>query len=257
MLENLKKAWNEDLTEEQRNEYKLLELPSPMVVTTKQQDSDDVTMKLTIQNFKLTLFKEPGFFKFCHIKVNQLLGESSVFIGEDRALGTSSAKAFMKSRPFTVLDYKLKTMAGGRYAGTPMGLFLLDDHQNPGYTVCAHIHFQLSGNTLNHQRINLVHHKKSRRGIRPILYPWIEEGAKVQINPSDADAQALVQACYAYVENNKPGTWNNVSLWNMTGFGVSGLFRVQDLRNQRSTWEDSYLKHIEKFDLPKAASTSE
>ena len=40
----------------------------------------------------------------------------------------------------------------------------------------------------------------------------------------------------------------------MTGFGFSGLFRVQDIQNQRSAWEGDYLKHIAKLDLPKAAS---
>lgn len=119
--------------------------------------------------------------------------------------------------------------------------------------MCAHIHFQLTGTTLNHQRINLVHHKKPHQGIKPFLIPWVEDGPKFRVR-LDGNAQNLVKACHDYVENKSKGTWNNVSLWNMTGFGVSGLFRVQDLRNQRSTWEDSYLKHIEKFDLPKVAS---
>ena len=165
-LNELKSEWN-GMAEEKRNEYKLLELQSPMVVTTKcqSQDSHDVTMELTFQNFKLTLFTDPGFFKFCYIKVNQLQGES-LFIGEGRVLDYSSANKFMESRPFTVLDYKLKTLATGTHAGTPMGLFLLEDPTNADYAVCAHIHFK-SGNTSKHQRINLVHHKIPPNGIKP------------------------------------------------------------------------------------------
>ena len=252
LLNELKSKWN-DMTEEERNEYKLLELQSPMVVTTKSpsQDSHDVTMELTIQNFKLTLFTDPGFFKFCYIKINQ--GEG-LFIGEARALTVDLAEAFMKSRPFTVLDYKLKTLANGSFAGTPMGLFLLEDRQTLGdmYTVCAHIHFK-SGDTSKYQRINLVHHKKPHEGITPFLYPYREEGAKDEV-PLDQNAQDLVQACYDFVENRKQGTWINFSQWNMTGFGVSGLFRMQELRDQRSAWEDSYLKHIEGFKIPTVQS---
>lgn len=243
------------MAEEKRNEYKLLELQSPMVVTTKcqSQDSHDVTMELTFQNFKLTLFTDPGFFKFCYIKVNQLQGES-LFIGEGRALDYSSANKFMESRPFTVLDYKLKTLATGSYAGTPMGLFLLEDRQKPGYAVCAHVHFE-RGNTCRVERINLVHHSwKSPNGI---LNPYfVEEGRKFEVKPLDGNKNVkdLVKACRDYVEKTEKNRWKDLTQWKMTGFGFSGLFRVHELQKQRSIWEESYLKHIEKFNLTKAAS---
>ena len=252
-LNELKSEWN-GMAEEKRNEYKLLELQSPMVVTTKcqSQDSHDVTMELTFQNFKLTLFTDPGFFKFCYIKVNQLQGES-LFIGEGRALDYSSANKFMESRPFTVLDYKLKTQATGSHAGTPMGLFLLKDHQKPGYAVCAHVHFE-RGNTDKVERINLVHHSwKSPNGI---LAPYLEEGMKVEVKPlnENKNAEDLVRVCRDYVEKKGKVRWNDLTQWKMTGLGVSELFRVHELQNQRSKWEESYLKHIEEFDLPKASS---
>ena len=258
LLNELKAEWM-DMTEENRNEYKALELPSPMVVTTRSQ-SQDVTMELTVQNFNLTLFQDPGFFKFCSIKVYQHQDES-LFDGKDRVLVTNSANVFMNHRPFNVLDYKLKTLVNGRYAGTPMGLFLLEDHQNAGYTVCAHIHFQLE-NTKNHQRINLVHHRKppgssvlyleDHRGLTSDQISQNEH--KIQV-PLDRNAQDLVKACHDFVESREPGRWNNLSRWNMTGRqpDVNVLFRVRDQLRERSAWEDSYLEYIKEFNLPKVA----
>ena len=260
LLSDLKAKWT-DMKDEERNQYKALQLPSPMVVTTKTQ-SQEVTMELTVQDFHLILFQDPGFFKFCSIKVYRDQ-DASWFDGKDRVLDHKSATGFMNSRPFTVLDYKLKTLVTGPYATTPMGLFLLEDYQNAGYTVCAHIHFQL-GNTNNPQRINLVHHKKPPVG--SVLYLEDHDGlSSQQISknwhklhvPLDANAQDLVHACRTYVVSQEPGRWNNVSLWNMTGYdlGVNGLFRVlQERRGERSAWEDSYLVHIKKFNLPKVAN---
>ena len=257
LLIELKAVWM-GMTEEKKNEYKSIQLPSPMVVTTRTQ-SRDVTMELTIQNLKLTLFQDPGFFKFCSVKVYQHQDES-LFDGKDRVLGHTSANDFMKSQPFIVLDYKLKTLVNGPYAGSPMGLFLLEDRKKPGYTVCAHIHFE-TGNTNNHQRINLVHHREPPVGSLLFLHEdhdglsrrMISRNRhKIQV-PLDGNAENLVRACHAYVESKEPGRWNTVLRWNMTGhqLGFNGLFRVQERQKQRSAWEDNYLKQIEKYDLPK------
>ena len=252
LLSELKDEWS-GMTEEKKNEYEALELPSPMVVTTRPQ-FHDVTMELTIQEFNLTLFRNPGFFKFCSIKVYRQQ-DKSLF---ERVLVPNLVTAFMNHRPFNVLDYKLKTLVTGQYTRTPMGLFLLEDHQNAGYAVCAHIHFQL-GNTKKYQRINLVHHKKPPVG--SVLYLEDHGGLssvaisqnkhKIQV-PLDGNAQDLVQACHDFVESQKLGRWNDVSQWNMTGLkpGVNGLFRVQE----RSAWEDSYLEYIKDFNLPKVAN---
>jgi len=165
----------------------------------------------------------------------------------------------MSSPRFTVLDYKLKTYKGtgptDPNAGTPMGLFLLDDPHNSGYAVCAHIHFQ-KGNTDIFTRINLVHHKKTPMG--SILYIEDHNGLspgqissnlhKIKVH-LDANATKLVSACRQYVDKKEPGRWTDVTKWNMTGMqlGVNGLFRVQQ---ERSAWEDSYLKCIKQFKLP-------
>ena len=74
LLNKLKADWM-GMTDEERNQYKSVGLPCPMVVTTRPQ-FQDVTMELTVQNFKLTLFQDPAFFKFCSIKVYQHQDES-------------------------------------------------------------------------------------------------------------------------------------------------------------------------------------
>ena len=251
LLNGLVKQWK-GMTDEERDEYKSINLPSPMVVTTCSTgtQSQDPTIKVEVQNFKLTLFQDPGFFKFCSIKVYQHQDEH-LFKDNDRVLSSTSAKTFMSSPRFTVLDYKLKTYKGtgptDPNAGTPMGLFLLDDPKNSGVAVCAHIHFK-KGNTAKLTRINLVHHKKLP--MESTLY--IEDHLHKIVLPLDANATKLVTACRQCVDKKEPGRWTDVTKWSMTGmqFGVNGLFRVQQ---ERSAWEDIYLKHIKQFNLPEAA----
>ena len=252
LLRELKADWM-SMRDEERNEYRSITLPSPMVVTTRPQSqlSQDVTLELTVQKFKLTLFRDPGFFKFCSIMVYKHQ-DSSWFNSKERVLNQNSANNFMTSPTFTVLDYKLKKMVTGPYAGSPMGLFLLEDPTNPNYAVCAHIHFQ-RGNTNDPQRINLVHHLKPPVGI--VLYTEDHGGLsrrqirrnqhKIQV-PLDANGQRLVQACRAYVTRRECCRWSCILRWNMTShqLGVNGLFRVQERLRERSTWEDSYLQHI-------------
>ena len=71
-LSKLKCLWN-GMEAEERNWYKKLPLPSPMVVSTLPwfEQSRDVTFDLTIHNFQFTLFRDPEFFKFCLIKVRK------------------------------------------------------------------------------------------------------------------------------------------------------------------------------------------
>ena len=261
LLNELKTEWN-GMTEEKKNKYKSLELPSPMAFTTIRDQDGNITMELEVQNFNLTLFQNPGFFKFCSVKVYQHQ-DKSLFYGKERVLTPFSANIFMTSRPFEVLDYKLKTYQGhGPYANTPMGLFLLKDHHNVGKTVCAHIHFDRG---LVAQRINLVHHKKPPVGsVQYLEDHYGLTGHQISMNLHkapvpilDGNAQDLVQACRAYVDGKQPGRWNNISQWNMTGFvlGVNGLFRdiVEERHNERSAWEVKYLDHIKKFGIPVVA----
>ena len=270
LLSELKHQWK-NMEEQQKTEYRSINLPSPMVVTTRPQSaclswccrctqSQPATMKVKVQNFKLTLFQDPGFFKFCSIKVYQHQDIKFKDI-KDRVLDPYLASAFMSSRRFTVLDYRLKTYkgqgAGDRHAGTPMGLFLLEDPANPGLVVCAHIHFAI-GDTATPKRINLVHHKKPPAGSAVFIHDedhdglselQIEEGChKIKVN-LDKDAKALVQECEKYVNDKEPDRWEDDTQWNMTGDSFHGKFRLQE----RSAWEDDYLKYIEKFNLPKVA----
>ena len=247
-LEQLKEHWRQ-MTEEEKKKYKLMELPSPTVETTR-TECYNVTMEINVQNFKLTLFPDAGFFKFCSFKVFEYRQAEALV--KERALYRATVQAFMKSKSFQVLDYKLKTFKGtghsdGKHAGTPMGLFLLDHPDNPGFAVCAHVHFKAGSTDVNDvQRINLVHHRKPPG--RSIEY--VEDGGKFQVNihkTADA-ARELVKACRQYVNTNEPGRWNNVSQWNMTGgqLSVNGKFRL----NERSAWEQSYLTAIKKYKLP-------
>lgn len=255
LLSDLKDDWK-GMKDEEKNQYKELQLPSPMVVTTRPQQAGYVTLELTVQGFKLTLFQDPGFFKFCSVKVYQHQ-DKSLFDGKDRVLNPNSANNFMQNcRPFNVLDYKLKIYKGDgpddQHANTPMGLFLLKDQQNitgsEGYAVCAHIHFD---KFLNAKRINLIHHKEPPVGSVIYLEENIQgKRSKFSLPIIDTNAQDLVKACQAYVESKQQGRWDDISQWNMKGKnpGVNKLFRVQEQQNQRSEWEESYLEHIKKFD---------
>ena len=313
LLEQLRKSWKQ-MTDEKKDEYRSIELPSPMVVTTRaslqgtkeqaqpppaqggtvnpqpppaqgdtvdpqpppaqggtvdphpppaQGDTVDsqpqnVTMEINVQNFKLTLFPDAGFFKFCSLKVFQYRQAKALEpLVKERALYRATVEAFMKSKSFKVLDYKLNTYTGtgpaDKNAGSPKGLFLLDDSHNPGFAVCAHVHFKAGSTDVNDvQRINLVHHKRPPG--RCIEY--VEDGGKFRVNiDKTADAaRELVKACRQYVDTNEPGRWNNVSQWNMTGsqLSVNGKFRL----NERSAWEQSYLTSIKKYKLPEKVPTN-
>lgn len=243
-LNELKVEWN-NMEQEEKAKYRSIYLPSPMVVTTRSQ-SQDVTMEVEVQNFKLTLFQDPEFFKFCSLKVYQHQ-DKKLFDGKERVLNSKLAGEFMKSRNFVVLDYKLKRH---KKAGTPMGLFLLKD-PNPYLSICAHIHFE-KGNTSIHTGINLVHHKKPPMGstlFKEDHDDQIDSGQHKISVARDDNAEALVQDCKTYVNDKEPGRWEDVKKWNMTGKGFNKQFRLQE----RSLWEDSYLKRIKKFDLPEVA----
>ena len=246
LLQDLKEEWGK-MTTQEKNEYESIDRPSPVVVTTRDQ-SRELTMEVAAQHFKLELFPHPGFFKFCSIKVCQL--EDKQFLPEqhDRALNASSAKAFMQSKTFTVLDYKLKTVTAAdpsyQYAGTPLGLFLLEDPHNAQLAICAHIHFKDENTAKAPSRINLVHHKKELKGAGVFFYT--EKLPKLDISKLDG-TQVLVEACRDYVTKNScQGTWADVSKWKMKN-SFKNSFKLQE----RSAWEDDYLAYIKKFNLPK------
>ena len=284
-LEQLKKLWKQ-MTKGEKNKYKSMELPSPTVETTRtllpdpeeeaqslaaQVDTDDpqsppaqgntvdpqhqnVTMEINVQNFKLTLFPDAGFFKFCSLNVFQHLQDKALdYLAEKgRALNPATLDSFMKFKSFKVLDYKLKTYKGAgpadKHAGTLMGLFLLDDPFNPGrFAVCAHLHFENVGKV---QRINLVHHKipPGRR------FEYVEDGRKFPVDMEKAadGAHKLVEACRQYVEGDKSGRWSDVSQWNMKE-SANGNFRLIE----RSDWEKKYLESIKQYELPKVPANKQ
>ena len=73
-------------------------------------------------------------------------------------LNNKTAKELMENTSnFTILDYQLKTLRRGPFAGSPLGLFLIEEPGNPKSAVCAHVHFA-KDDTSRVGRINLAHH---------------------------------------------------------------------------------------------------
>ena len=264
VLEKWKDEW-EKMTEEARSNYKSLDLPSPMVVTTLPA-SEDTTMKFTFQgNFGLytnvTLFPDAGFFKFCYVKVQH--HQDKAFEGQDRVLNGEKATEFMVKGEFVVFDYKLKTFGGSsgkaaEFAGNPVGLFLLIAPSNK--FICAHIHFA-PNNTRRPTRINLVHHHNVpcvNTGLYEedhdkMLRKEIKKGEhKIDVT-EHYNAGKLVQNCREFVEKEEPGRWSDVSKWDMTGKDDVSVLGTFKMIQERSAWEDESLKYIEQFNLPKVS----
>ena len=230
--------------------------PPPTQGDTVDPQPQNVTMEINVQNFKLTLFPDAGFFKFCSLKVFQYQQAKALEpLVKERALYRATVEAFMKSKSFKVLDYKLNTYTGtgpaDKNAGSPKGLFLLDDPHNPGFAVCAHVHFKAGSTDVSDvQRINLVHHKRSPGG----RFEYLEEGGKFQVDMKKAadGAHKLVEACRQYVKGDKLGRWSDVSQWNMKQ-SANGNFRLIE----RSDWEKKYLESIKQYKLPKVPANKQ
>ena len=267
VLEKWKDEWKK-MTEEARSNYKSLDLPSPMVVTTLPA-RNDTTMKFTFQgNFGLytnvTLFPDAGFFKFCFVKVHRHQ-DKTLFEGQDRVLNDKLVTRFMRGRQFNVIDYKLKIMGGSPgpdrpYAGNPLGLFLLDDPHDGDKVICAHIHFD-KRDTSRYSRVNLVHHKRPPVGSTSLLHyedrdklsdTALKHNKHKKKVTLDSCTHQLVEACRQFVQKDEMGRWEDVSRWNMTEEDVS-VKRKFRMVQERSAWEDNYLKYIEKFNLPKVS----
>ena len=132
-----------------------LPLPSPRIVTTRADPGrNSPYMEFSFNNgHKLTLFSDPGFFKFCTLSIFELDEERN-----KRMLNNKTAKELMENTSnFTILDYQLKTLQRGPFAGSPLGLFLIEEPGNPKSAVCAHLHFA-KDDTSRVGRINLAHH---------------------------------------------------------------------------------------------------
>lgn len=207
-------------------------------------------MEIPVQGVKLTLFQDPGFFKYCSIRVFQEQ-QKNFLLQSARVLTLFSVNTFLGSSHFHILDYKLKTYVGmsdDQNAETPMALFLLKDPSNQGFAVCAHLHFARGRTTLL-KRVNLVHHMKPPMG--NTLYLEDDNGNKYNIHPLKR-AEKMVNACRKYVMRKEPDRWEDVTRWDMTGnqLGVNKLFR----KRERSSWEEKYLQYIKQFNLPEVTT---
>ena len=202
-LKEERKEWD-GMTDKNREYFRGIQLPSPKLVTTRKLDETEIAKPFIfqeIQNFKFVLFQDPGFFKFCsikHFQYEDLLSE--------KGLNSDTTANFMKSAAFTVIDYKLKKMTQGHYAGAPMGLFLLEDPSNPTkYAVCAHIHFE-NNDTLKVGRINLVRHKVPP--VESILYIEDLDGlSNSQIKKSRHKIPYAMVPNHANPDEKNPAHW--------------------------------------------------
>lgn len=156
LRERLKKEW-EEMEEQEKEFLRSLPLPSPKVVTTRANSGQNSsTMEFSFNNsHKLTLFSDSGFFKFCSLSIFK---EDELKKLKERVLNEQTTRNFMNTSKFTILDYKLKTLEDrdGPFTDSPMGLFLIEEPEEPEFAVCAHVHF-LKGDTSRVGRINLVH----------------------------------------------------------------------------------------------------
>ena len=159
LLDDLKERWAQ-MKDEEKNIFCSLPQPSPKVVTTRDDPGqNNPTMEFSFNNgHKLTLFSDPGFFKFCDLSIFEELEVKEE--NNLKVLSANAAKDFMgNTSNFNILDYKLKTLQTGQFAGSPMGLFLIEEPRESKFAVCAHVHFA-EGDTSKVGRINLVHHLK-------------------------------------------------------------------------------------------------
>lgn len=281
LRERLKNEW-EAKEEQEKESFRGLPLPSPRVVTTRADSGQNsLTMEFSFNNgHKLTLFADSGFFKFCSISIFK---EDELKELKKRGLNEKTARDFMnKNTPnFTILDYKLKTLQNGAFAGSPMGLFLIEEPGEPKFAVCAHVHFA-KGDTLKVGRINLVHHLKpngdnilyvedDEGGINKIKYavvPKVKKASKPddleywkwkEKDPSSSvsfisqqrklkdevnKGAKLVKACHDFVESEEPGRWNDHTKWDMKSSDLShsGKFR----QKERSQWMKKYKEIYDK-----------
>ena len=156
LRERLKNEW-EAKEEQEKESFRGLSLPSPRVVTTRADSGQNsLTMEFSFNNsHKLTLFSDSGFFKFCSYSIFK---EYELKKLRERVLNEQTARDFMNTSKFTILDYKLKTIEdrSGPFTDSPIGLFLIEEPGKPKFAVCAHVHFA-KGDTSRVGRINLVH----------------------------------------------------------------------------------------------------
>ena len=226
-LKERSEEWS-GMDEEKREHFRRIKLPSPKLVTTRSLNEREKRMPVflwEIGNFKLSLFQDPGFFKFCAIQQFQLEEEEKLH--SERVLNPDKAADFMKSATFKVIDYKLKELKQGPYEGAPMGLFLLEDPSDPTkYAVCAHIHFK-KNDTSKVGGINLVHHVRPPMG--EIRFTEDHDGlSNNQIRKSRHKIPyAMVPAC-ANANKKDPSHW---SCWDWeTGIPVNSLFLSDEIK---------------------------
>ena len=234
-LKQLIEEWN-GKNEIEKDAYREFTLPSPQVATTRAPENvdseNDPVLKVFLQGFRLYLFRDAGFFKFCCVE------DSIKALGPPRALNISSVEQFLSQENFSIMDYKLKTISNG----TPMALVLVNNPHDRKHVICVHIHFNSSVTALdNISGVNLVEHRRPKRACPNLLFLASDyRRAKWYLNPGErALYSELVKQCKSYVEAKQPRRWGDVTRWDMGNnqLGVNHMFKMRE----RSAWMDNYL----------------
>ena len=234
-LEQLIEKWKSKI-EIEKDAYRATNAPSPQLATTKPEnfgDENDPVLKLSLQGFQVCLFRDAGFFKFCHLK------HSGALPGEElpRALDDDTLKTFLEQYPFKIDDYKLTKTRNG----VPKALFLVCNPDDDKSVICAHIHFKNS-HTTELENVSGVHLVQHKRPTYPGLLFLVVNDSNPHTSLTPSKYERLVRECKDHVIAKEPERWADVTKWNMKN-NQMGYHHVCKME-ERSRWMDDYLKKI-------------
>ena len=234
-LEQLIQEWKRKI-EIEKDAYRTTSDPSPQLATTKPEkfgDENSPILECSFQGFKLCLFRDAGFFKFCYLKHSQALPTAKL----PRELNDDTLQKLLEQNPLKINDYKLTKTRNG----VPKALFLVYDPDDDKPVICVHIHFKNS-HTTELQSVSGVHLVEHERPTYPSLLFLVvnDSNPRTILEPHEK----FVKKCKEYVETMEPGRWIDVNRWNMKN-NQMGYHHVCKM-DERSEWMCNYLDKIDR-----------